>query len=206
MDIRPSTERIVEEGRDIRGRVRELVESTTRRAGESADDLVALTRSALEGAGKALDRATPADPESPLHQVVDGLGDGLQRTAQAMSLAIEEAASEGRAYSQEDLGRMRDDLAALTRQFSDSVEQGAKSGSSLAREQLTALREHADRTLDAIKPSLERAIKAAEREPVKLAKESASAAASVTREAAGSLFRAVGDLFKSAGDKLSPRD
>lgn len=204
MEPDPTIERIVEEGRDIRERVRELVERAAQRAGDGADGLVDLTRSTLEGASRAVEQATPDDPTSPLRQVVDGLADGAQRTAQAMQLAVEEAAGEGRSYSDDDLKRLGEDLAALSRMFADTVEEGARTGSSLAREQLASLREHAERTWRGVAPGLEQALGAVERAPGRLAKESAGTAAELGREAAGTLFKAVGELFRSAGERLAP--
>src|SRR5690606_17808419 len=97
--FRDEVEEAVKSGDDIRASVRDAVQSAAARTDRAAARLTDLTRRTLDTALQAIDRSAPDDPESVLRQVVDGLGDGLERAAQATRLAVEEAAGEGRAYA-----------------------------------------------------------------------------------------------------------
>jgi len=203
-DVKTEVERIVEEGQEVRRRVGRVVASASDTAAKQATGLAGLVEKAVQGAVEAVDRSAPEDPESTLRQVIEGVGDGLERTAQATKLAVEEAAGEGRSYASEDLNRVSEDLGTLSRMFVETVERGVQGVSKEGRVQVQNVREHASRTLDAIKPSLEQAADAAVKDPIGLAGESAAAAVNLTREAAGSLFSAMGKLLQGAGDRVAP--
>ena len=200
--FRDEVEEAVKSGDDIRGSVRDAVESAAARMDRTTARLTDISRRTLDAALQAIDRSAPDDPESVLRQVVDGLGDGLQRTAQATRLAVEEAAGEGRAFATDDLRRTSDDLRAVARMFVETVDHAINDASERTRKQVAGAREHASRTINSIRPSLESAADAATSDPVGLIGETATAATRLTREAAGSLFGVVGDLLKGAGDRL----
>src|SRR5690606_5005877 len=109
----------------------------------------------LDAALEAIDRSAPDDPESVLRQVVDGVGDGLERAAQATRLAVEEAAGEGRAFAADDLRHTSEDLRTVARMFVETVDRAVSDASERTRKQVSGVRQHAGRTLDAIRPSLE---------------------------------------------------
>jgi hypothetical protein len=202
--LREEVENAVKSGEDIGAQVRDAVERAAARADRASVRLTQLSRSAMDAALGAIDRAAPEDPGSVLRQVVDGLGDGLERTAQATRLAVEEAAGEGRAYAKDDLKGASEDLRTLGRMFVQTVEQAVSAAGARTRHSAADAKAHAERTLKSILPSLESAAEAAAKDPVRLAGESASAAGALTREAAGALFGAVGDVLKTAGDRLRP--
>jgi len=195
--------RAVEEDEDVRERVREAVEEEASAEPESRSfSLTELSQRTVDAAIEAIDRAAPKDPESTLRKVVDGLGDGLERSAQATRLAVEEAASEGRAYAQEDLRRVADDFRTLGEMFVGAVDHALRSASQRTGRQWDNVRDHVKRTYDGIRPSITDAARAAAEHPVGLAGESAGAAVKGAREVAGSLFNAVGGLLQRAGDTL----
>jgi hypothetical protein len=200
--FRDEVEEAVKSGDNIRASVRDAVESAAARTDRATARLTELARRTLDAALDALDRSAPDDPESALRQVVDGLGDGLERTAHATRLAVEEAAGEGRAFASEDLKATSEDLGAIARMFVETVDHAISGASERTRKQVSGVREHASRTINSIRPSLESAADAAAGDPIGLIGESATAATRLTREAAGSLFGAVGDLLKGAGDRL----
>ena len=204
--IESEVEKIVEEGEDVRGRIRTLVEEAARGARDTSRSLVDLSKTVLTSAARAAERATPEDPASPLRQVVDGLADGFQRTAQAAQLAVEEAAGEGRTFAEEDLRDLKDDLEDLSRLFVQTVDEVVSTGGQRLRNEIESLRSHAQRTYSGIAPALIDAAAAAAKHPVRFAKESGSAATAAGKETAGMLFRAMGDLFQRAGDRLGRRD
>lgn len=200
--FRDEVEEAVKSGDDIRASVRDAVQSAAARTDRATARLTDLTRRTLDAALQAIDRSAPDDPESVLRQVVDGLGDGLERAAQATRLAVEEAAGEGRAYAADDLRSTSEDLRTVARMFVETVDHAISDASERTRKQVSGVRQHASRTIDAIRPSLESAAEAAASHPLSMLSESATAATNLTREAAGALFGAVGDLLKGAGDRL----
>ena len=94
----------------------------------------------------------------------------------------------------------------ILRLFVETVDHAISDASERTRSQVSGVRQHASRTVDAIRPSLESAAEAAASNPLSLISESASAAGKLTREAAGSLFGVVGDMLKGAGDRLKEPD
>ncbi|MBL1218750.1 MAG: hypothetical protein D8M59_14805 [Planctomycetes bacterium] len=197
--------RIVEDGHQIRDRVREAVEGAAQRVKATPSRLADLSQSAITGAVEAVDRSTPDDPESTLRQVVDGLGDGLQRTAQATRLAVEEAAGEGKAYASEELRSVAEDFRTIGDLFVETVSRGISGAKAQTAARLQSVRDHAEHTFSDIRPTIEDAATAAARDPIGLAGESAATAARISREAAGSLLSSVGRLLSSAGDRLQPK-
>ena len=203
--LHETIDRIVAEGEDIQNRVREAVEESARQVGDTPTRLADITSRTIDSAVAAIDRSAPADPHSTLRQVLDGLGDGLSRTAEATKLAVAEAASEGRAYAKDDLKQVASDMKSLGEMFVDTVVRAVKGAGSKTQQGIGDITSHAERTIESIKPSLQEATYAALHDPVGLAGESAVAATKVTREAAGALFGAIGNALQSAGEKIKPK-
>lgn len=200
---RATVERIVEEGDRTQEQIRDAVEEAAGRAAESSKSMRDVARETIEAAVGAINRSMPEDPDSVLRSVIDGVGEGLERTAQATKLAVEEASADGKHYAEHDLKLVAEDLKELGSMFADTVERGVKGAGEQTAVRLKSAREHAERTAAAIRPVLESAAEAALRDPIKLAGESAAAAAHLSREATGALFNAVGNLLKGAGDRIS---
>lgn len=203
-NLKSEVQRIVESGEDVEQRIRSAVEAAARETDPDSSRLVEISRSTMEAATEAVAESAPDDPESTLRQVIDGLGEGLQRTATATKLAIEQAASEGKTFADEDLRRAGEDMRSLGEMFVQTIESTARSGVGQAQVSLEALRQHANTTLDSIRPSLRSAAEAAASDPIQLAKETASSAVNLSRQAAGALFSSVGLLMQSAGNAVKP--
>lgn len=199
-------EQIVSEDENVRSRIAGLVERMTHEIADAPGKVVDFSRETMETAVSAVERAAPKDPESTLRQVVDGLGDGLRRSANATKLAVEEAASEGKTYASEDLKKVGENLRTISDLFAETVRDALKVASGKGRESFDNVAQHAERTMESIRPALKDAASTATRDPVKLAGETAETAANLTREAAGSLFNAIGGALKRAGETLSPPD
>jgi len=207
-DVRQKINAIAAEGENVTQRVREVVESAAQSLGDAGKEgqhrLTSLVSAAVDGASSAVQGAAPESAESTLRQVIDGLGEGLQRTATATKLAVEESASSGKAYATEDLKGIADDFKAIGELFVETVEKHSKSAMGQAGDQASSLKSHAERTVQGLRPVLDDAAAAAMDNPVGLAGETAQAAASAAKQAAGSLFGAVGKMLTDAGDKLNP--
>jgi len=202
--LRQDVEQAVNDGGDIRTKIRDAVEAAAERAKSTSTRLTDLSTQTVETAISAIERAVPEEPESTLHQVIDGLADGLGRTAQATKLALEEAAASGKAYASDDLKSVAADLRSIAGMFVETVEGAVGGAAKHTKTQIGSAKSHAEKTIGAIKPSLESAALAAAQNPVGLVGESASAATKLAREATGSLFGAVGNLLRNTGDKIKP--
>ncbi|MEM9167669.1 MAG: DUF6781 family protein [Planctomycetota bacterium] len=199
---------VVRAGGDVKGEAEKLIVWATEYAAESSASARArldrVVGDIVNSAATAVDGFTPDEATSTLRQVIDGVGEGLGRTAQATSLAVEEAASNGRAYAEHDLKGVAEDLSAIASMFGETVERGVSGLMNQGVEQASALREHAERTIGGVKPAIEGALRAAAGDPAGLAGEAAKAATDATREAAGALFSAMGRLLSDAGDRVKP--
>ncbi len=207
-DVRQKIHAIADEGENVTQRVQEVIESAAQSLGDAGAEgrqrLTSMVSAAIDGAATAVQGAAPDHAASTLRQVIDGLGEGLQRTANATRLAVEESASSGKAYATDDLKRIADDFRALGQLFVETVETHSKTAVGQANEQMTNLRAHAERTIAGVRPALDDAASAAMGNPLGLAGESAQAAAKAARQATGSLFSAVGKMLSDAGGKLNP--
>ncbi len=198
-----AAESIVNEGQNIRDRVRELVVRAVRERGIGIDELRDLAREVFEGATNGIKDALPDEQQSVLRRVVDGLSDGLAVAANATKLAFEEARDRGQAFAEDDIQQTIDDLKSLEECFVESVAGAAGKAKSGARQQAGELATHARRAFGAARPAIEQALRAAAKHPVTLAGEAGRTGAGVTRKAAGSLLQAMGGLLDAAGQLLA---
>lgn len=119
--VRKQVEEIVASSRDIQARISHLVGDMAKEFHFNGAGLVALTRSVMDGAAAAIEKAVPKQPDSVLGQVVEGLGDGLSSASLAARLALEESEAASRSFATEDLTKLKKDLAALKSMFIDTV-------------------------------------------------------------------------------------
>jgi hypothetical protein len=166
------------------------------------DGFVGVVRSVVAGAVQGASAAAPSDRDRTLRAVVDGVGDGLQVTAQAATLALKEAAGTAKRHAREDVDKLAAAVRELSDHFVDTVKAGLAKGSSQTAAQATALAEHADVALRRALPSLQAALDAARADPVQLAQQAAAAGVGAARGAAGALFTELGKQLERLGAKL----
>ncbi len=193
---------IVAQGQDVRNKVSEVVTDSADKSPVTRKGLIDLSRSVLDGAVAALDKAVSHDPDSVLRQVIDGLGDGLSAAALATQLAMEEARAEEKRFAEEDLSRMTKDLRAVGDLFVDTVSQASSKFKSESRSEVEALRRHAEHTMKRLLPSINSALVTIEEHPLQFGKESVEAGFKMSRQAVGSLFAAIGRQLEKAGKQL----
>ncbi len=204
-NLHDQAQRIAAHGRDIRKQIESLVQDVTKEVKAGSRRLADIAQEVLDGAAAGIkESAPPDDRENRFRQVIDGLGDGFSRAANATKLAIEEAQTRGEHFARHDLNDMQADLRSLADLFVDVVSRTASRASNLAQKEAGDVVDHARRTMDSIRPSIDQAIDAAKDDPAKLGKETADALGQASRQAVGALFGAVGDLLKHAADRLAP--
>ena len=76
-DAGPQAEKIAQEGREVRERVRRLVVDTVEKGRLRLSELRRVTIQVVDGAVRGLKGALPEKQESVLRQVLDGVADGL---------------------------------------------------------------------------------------------------------------------------------
>ncbi|HEX5052262.1 MAG TPA: DUF6781 family protein [Planctomycetota bacterium] len=210
MDARVVLQRRVEELVRRGGQVRREVAAAFAKASEHAhavaDGLIGLARAALAGAMKGIETAVPADRESTLRSVLDGLGDGLATAAQAAELTLREAHSRSARFAEEDLQRLAGDFESVSRRFADTVKDGVAAVGGLAAKQATAVKDHAAVTLRRIQPAVAAAIAIARRDPLGLGGQALGAGAAAVRGAVGALFTEIGRQLQAIGVTLEHRD
>ena len=200
--LRRKVEAIVEKGVAVREKVHGAFLEAARGALGGWRELQTLSTEALQGAVAAMEKATPKDPDNVLRQVIQGLGDGLATTAMATALAVKEAAGRGNPFAGEDLKQASKDLKESGKHFVACVSQVVGDAKGRVAGMLGDAREHAQRTFESIRPSLEGAVKAAADDPKGLAREAASAGAVASRQAAGSLLSAFGNFLNRAAEQV----
>ncbi len=196
--LRQAVAGIAAEGRAVRERVAELVSGLGQRAGQAKDGLLEIARETAAGAREGLEKRAQEDKNRTLKEVLDGLGDGLERTAHSAQLAFEEAAGRGRAYAEEDLAKLRRDFEGL----GDGLVGAVRTGLGTALEQAADTVEHVERTAAGLRPRIEEVLGAARRDPAGLAKGAVDASIGAGREAAGALFESMGRLLGKAGERM----
>jgi hypothetical protein len=199
--LRQAVAGIAAEGRAVRERVADAVADAGQRASEAKDTLLEVARDTAAGAREGLEKRAEADRNRTLREVLDGLGDGLGRTAHSAQLAFEEAAGRGRAYAEEDLAKLRRDFESLGNGLSGAV----RNGLGAVLEQTADAAEHVERTAAGLRPSIEQVLSAARRDPGGLARGAVDASLGAGREAAGALFESMGRLLGRAGERLRRR-
>ena len=201
-NIEPQVRKIVAGGEDIRRRLSKVISEAACRCRETGKGFVELTRSVIEGAREGMEMGVPKDREDVLRRVVDALGDGFSQTALAARLAVEEAGSSSRRYTENDLHRLRDDLTAVRDLFAETVTQSMKAGKALTESQIASVKTHASRVAERMGPVLAEAFETVQKNPVAFARESVQAGVSAGRGAAESLFEAASRLLQRAADEL----
>jgi len=204
-DVRERVEEAATGERDqVRVRIRKLVEDLARGNEKVSTGVSNIAREVYGAAADVVHRSVPDDPDSVLREVIDGIGDGVQKAAQATRYAVEEATSRGETFAREDLDRMGRDFESLGNMFVDMVsETASRTGGEVSR----ALRDattHAERMVRSIRPSVDDAVRALRRDPVRATTDAASAAVDGTRRAAGSIFSVMAGLLEGTADALDP--
>lgn len=200
-----SAENIAASGENVRERIREKLMRTMRERRLTLDDLTKVGGDILDDAIAGVRDLPPKDKESTLRQVVDGLADAFERTANATRYAFKESSGQARAYTREEVDRTIGDLRNVQEQFVDTLTGVTNRASRQIGEQTEALNRHIRRTAESIQPSIESAVRTAAEHPIKFAGEAAAAGVRAAPKAAGILLSTIGGLLQSAGDTLAGR-
>lgn len=199
--LKQSAQRIAQEGHEVRAGISRLVSDAAGRISQAKDGFTTLVRAVGEGAAAGASSALPDQTESVLRSVIDGLADGLGRSAHAIKLTLEESGASGVHFAQDDLNKVMRDFQAIgesfTEIFSDAVNRLGGEASGQAR----AFVDHARQTWQTTRPALQAAVDEALKHPAQLGRETVQAGTSAARQAAGVLFSELGRRLQGTGGK-----
>ncbi len=202
-EVKNRAEDIVRDAQDVRAKTRDLVVDVLRSGGDAVGRFPQAVERILAGAHAGVDRVAQERQADVLRDVVDGLTEGLAKGAEAVKLTAEEAQTRGQQFASDEIKGTISDMRTLEQLLVDRIGGMIKSGVSLTATQASDLISHTKRASQGMQPAISSAIEAAEADPLKLAKDTASVAAGVSRRAVGSLFQAVGGVLDGVGDAIS---
>lgn len=191
---------------DLRRRVREMARETIVERRLPMEDLGGLTADAIQGAAEALSDALPANRQSALRQVLDGLADVYAGLADSTRSGLEEAHARGTRLSRAEAKRVRHALATLEQSFLDATLGSAQRLSVQARQDLAAVLSQMRGHGTVITPAAKKAMQAAERHWPELVDETVKVGTTVAKAAAGSLLLGASGLLEGLAKALkTPR-
>ena len=193
---------ILEEGRQVRDRIKKIVASSAQDEEFSVASLGKAARNVMQAAyetvGQQVEKSVRRDQEGVLRDVVYGIGDAFGAAARAAGAAFESATKHGREFASEDVKRVTVELRNLASTMIGSVTAAGESAVGHAADFAKSASQHATKAAAEIKPEVESALSAAAQHPVTLTKEAAKAGVDVSRQVAGALFSVLGDMMNKA--------
>lgn len=196
---------ILESGSDVRERVRALVVDLFR--GEQTAGTAA--RSAIQGiydtAADVVRRSAPAQPDSVLRPVIDGVVSGLQAVAQSTQYALQEAAARGQRFSGDDLDYAARNVNAAGDALVDTVRYASERFGAELGAGTRELKIHAERAVETVRPAISASLEAITQHPLQTATEAAGSTLRGGRLAAGAFLGALSGVLAGAAELLDPQ-
>jgi F0F1-type ATP synthase membrane subunit b/b' len=144
-DLRQQGQDAVTGAQDTREAVRDAVVRALSRQPLEEGQVRDVVRTVLKGVLDAAPGEGAASAEA-LKQAAAGIDEALERAAMASKLAIEEARSQAAAFSERDLRRALNDLAAMERWYLETLGAVVKEGTKTSAHILGDLADHLHRT------------------------------------------------------------
>lgn len=195
--------RIVSQGDNIRQLIHELTANTIRDRSLRLDDLQELVQEVFHGATEGLQSSMPADPDSALRQVFDGVSDAVAASVHAARTSLDFARQRSEKLTERDLKRTMRAVSDAEQRFLAAVSGFAGKVAGATRSTLNELVAHARKAGTSIRPAATAALKAAKQHPAELIEQTVTTGIDVARKAAGSLFMAAGGLLAGVGEGIT---
>ena len=141
-NVKEAVKKVVEEGKDVRDEVRDITMQALSKGQIELERVKSVVKSVWDGATEGVGQESEKMKHT-FNDVMSGLDDALEKSAQASKLAIEETAGKVKDFSQEDLKRAIDDLKGLEEMLLDTISDVAKSSKSTVADVLHDTLEHA---------------------------------------------------------------
>jgi hypothetical protein len=123
----------VQSGEDVYQKVREITLKALTEHDLDEDNIKAVVEAISKGITAGLDTTEEVAKRS-FSEAAEALDDALVSAAEATKLAVEEASSTVKEFSEKDLKKTVEDLQALEDLFLDTLSEAAKEGSELAKQ------------------------------------------------------------------------
>lgn len=195
-------------GPDLHERVRELTARALHERRMALGDIREVITAVVSGVGSGL-TARGGEIKDGLKQAVSGLDDAVSSAAQAASYTLREAASQGKAFKDNELKATLEQLRDLETQIVDTLKQTASQSGGKLKEELSQLSEHlknsGTRTGEQVRDALEQlanGVKASSEAGRAGLSESASTATERLAHLASGVLDAVADSLKRQSERL----
>lgn len=191
--VADATKRIVAQGEDIGERIDRLVLQAFASGKAGVDQVAKVSHEVLDGLAAALSNITPEEREQRIEKTFEGLESGIEKTINAVSLALQEASARGEKFATEDLAKTLEDLKSLESLYVEIIGSLLKNSSSEITAQVKAFRSHASRVVENLTPAIQSLFEVAKDRPVQF-----------TEAAIGSFASSLGSALRKIGDALDP--
>jgi hypothetical protein len=143
--IKQAASAAIEDGRDIRERVRDLTLGALKQRKLEASEVKSIVQALTEGITLGLGKRAQ-DSKQALGQAFSGLDAALMKSAEATKLALQQLSARGQNFSQQDLKAALDNLKNAEQNFLDTVGEVAKKSTGHIKTELDELLTHARRS------------------------------------------------------------
>jgi len=140
--IHDAIKKVVENGENIRAKVRDVTVEALTKEHFSKDHIKTVIKSAWEGAKEGAEQQGKQVKEI-FSEVMSGLDDSLEKYAHASKLAIEETVGRMQEFTQQDVKRTLEDLQGLEDMFLDTMTEAAQNTKNTFSDILNDLVNHA---------------------------------------------------------------
>ncbi len=201
---------VVEEGRDVQEKVRQLTLRII--SGRSLDiasvreTASAVLRGARAGFKEAAERSSAQADVAREHvrEAVKGLDVALSQFAEAAKLSLEEAAGRAQKYSKDDLTRAREDLSRLETTFVDTLQTSASTAKDAAGDIFRDLAAHARTHGSAIGTQLKDTLSVFARHIGSAGREQVGAGLHLARNTADIMRQIAAGVLKGLAERMQP--
>ena len=133
-----------EQGKDLRGLVRNMTLRALSRRSLSVTDIMIVVRAVTEGVSLGLGRRT-GELKDAAHEALAGLDEAVKKTAQATKLAAQQLVSQGKEFGEQDLKPAVDELKQVEEMFLATVAKVTEAAGGRIKEEFAAQISHARR-------------------------------------------------------------
>lgn len=193
---------------DLRERVRELTSRALHERRMALGDIGAIIGAITSGIGSGL-TSRGGQIKDGLKQAAAGMDDAIGSAAQAVSYALQEAASQGKAFKDNELKASLEQLRDLETQLVDTLKQTANQSGGKLKEELGYLGDHlkhsGTRTGEQVRVALQQladGVKISGQAGRAGISESASTATMRLSQIASGILQALSDSLKRQSDRL----
>ncbi len=131
-----------EQGKDLRGLVRDMTVRALSRRSLSVTDIMAVVKAVTEGVSLGLGRRT-GELKDATREAFGGLDEAVKKTAEATKLAAQQLVSQGKEFGEQDLKPAIDELQKVEELFLNTIAKVSEAAGGRIKEEFAAQIRHA---------------------------------------------------------------